>query len=174
MSTVINKNYFDNILVKYDVIPIEKIFESIGGLYINNKFDCSKIPDKINIEMFYNLPSELRYKILKHILGSDENCCAWSIHMKDEERNTPQHLRSNHKFPKIYELECTMGDKSNDVFIKEILLKLEENKVSNDKEIVDLKIPKTKAKKPIKKETDINTETKTVKKKKPNTTFVKN
>jgi len=47
MSTVINKNYFDNILVKYDLIPIEKIFESIEGLYINNKFDFSKIHDKI-------------------------------------------------------------------------------------------------------------------------------
>jgi hypothetical protein len=64
---------FDERLIKFDIKPVMYTFEIIGGTCENNIFNLSNIKDKINIELFYNLPHDLRYNILKHILVNDNN-----------------------------------------------------------------------------------------------------
>ena len=105
MSLIKDIKIFDERLIKFDIKPVMYTFEIIGGTCENNTFNCSNIKDKINIELFYNLPHDLRYNILKHILVNDNNYAAWSIHMMEEDRNIPYHMRFNYKFPKIYNLE---------------------------------------------------------------------
>jgi hypothetical protein len=88
MSLIKDIKIFNKRLIKFDIIR---------GICENNTFNLLNIKEKINIELFYNLPHDLRY----------DNYAAWSIHMMKENRNIPYHMRSNHKFPKIYNLEYT-------------------------------------------------------------------
>lgn len=136
---IINTEFFNKSLTKYDVKEIKYIFIGLGGIIQDNKIDCSQIKDNISIESFYNLEPELRAKILKHIFKTDSVCCAWSISMTEEERKVPHHLRSNHPYPKSYVLEYTMGDKSIDLVIKEILalLQVQIDKEKKEKELLE-------------------------------------
>ena len=144
-------NYFDKNLQRYDIKPIKTIFENIGGICENNKFDCSKINDQIAIEHFYVLPNDLRYKILKHIFVSDTICAGWGLHMTNEMQNKPYDLISYCSFPRYYKLEYTMNDKSRDIVIKEILLNLEQNNTITEETVIQ------KTKKKSSKKTKDNT-----------------
>ena len=144
-NIIYDQNYFDKELHNYEIKPIKTIFENIGGLCFKNNIDCSKIKDEVKIEIFYNLSNELRAKVLKHVLGSNTNCSAWSLHMMSEAKNVPHHLRSSHSFPKTYKLVYSMGDKSNDIIVKEILtiLKKELDFENNKKEVEKIKTLKS-------------------------------
>lgn len=150
---IIDKNFFDKNLESYEIKPLVDIFKNIGGIIRENELDCSKICDKINIEIFYNLEPKLRAIILKQILDSESNCCSWSLHMMHEIRNISMQLRPYYSFPRTYKLNYNMSDKSNDIIIKEILLHLKielENNIvksksnlKSDKNKIDKKKKKT-------------------------------
>lgn len=114
-------NFFDKNLSKYEIKSIKQVFEDIGGICEKDNFNCTNIKDGILIQKFYNLPNEFRMEILKYILKNESNYCSWSIYMMEEMKNVPFHMRSNHQFPKIYNLEKANDNNDIEVKVKKLM-----------------------------------------------------
>jgi len=144
---IMNTEFFNKSLIKYEIKNIKEIFNTIGGIICDNKIDCSQIKDNISIELFYNLEPELRAKILKHIFKTDANCCAWSISIMEENKKIPIHMRSNHLYPKTYKLDYTVDNKSSDIIVKELLslLELQIEKENKEKKLLEKSTKSTKS-----------------------------
>ncbi len=142
---IIDTKFFDKELSKQEIKPLKTTFENIGGICNQDNFDCTNIKEELDIKLFYNLPNELRAKILKHIFKTDSNCCAWSLHMMEENENIPVCKRSYRMFPRTYKLVYTMEDKTTDLVIKELLTNLQKELETQEvKHTEETKKPKVK------------------------------
>jgi hypothetical protein len=118
-ENIIKYSYIKDTLNYYEEKPVNFTMELIGAVYENGKWNLDNVSNKISIEMFYHLSEPLREKILMHILGN--HITAWQLWMSEERRNTPHHMRSGHYFPRIYDLQYIMGDKSRDPVLTELI-----------------------------------------------------
>lgn len=106
-------------LTDYEEKSVISVMERIGAVYERGKWNLDAIPDKIPIETFYHLPAPLREKILNHVLG--DRVVAWRLWLQAEQLKIPHYKRSLHDFPHEYKLQYTMGDRSRDLVIAELI-----------------------------------------------------